>query len=101
MNAGNKSKRVKIAESEQLDLVPSTNQSLIISETSAANSSKLQGPTVALTGHSGPVFSISFSPDGHNLASASLDESICKFLIFYTYIYEHSLFIKFNNPLSI
>jgi len=87
MSEGSKSKRAKVAET-QLDLVPITNQSssLVISEITNANKNKLQGSSVSLTGHTGPIFSISFSPNGENLASASLDETICK-----TFIYELTL----------
>ena len=74
MSDGSKSKRAKVAETK-LDMVPVTNQSLAVSE-SATNKNKLQGSTVALTGHTKPIFSISFSPNGENLASASLDETI-------------------------
>eukprot|EP00916_Digyalum_oweni_P012924 GHVL01021265.1.p1 GENE.GHVL01021265.1~~GHVL01021265.1.p1 ORF type:complete len:342 (-),score=41.01 GHVL01021265.1:731-1756(-) len=38
--------------------------------------SGLQAPTMRLTGHSGEIFSVEFSPDGRHLASASYDKTI-------------------------
>jgi Prp8 binding protein len=42
--------------------------------------SNLQYPIVQLQGHQAEVFTARFSPSGKNLASGSLDKSICKSL---------------------
>jgi WD40 repeat protein len=44
--------------------------------------SKLSNPTIALSGHEGGVLSVSFSPSGDHLASASMDGKICEFSAF-------------------
>jgi WD40 repeat protein len=40
----------------------------------------LEAPNVLLTGHTDAVYSLSFDPSGHYLASASRDRQICKLM---------------------
>ena len=46
--------------------------------TQTKRTSKLNAPTMLLTGHEGAVYSIDFDPSGEHLASSSLDSNICK-----------------------
>lgn len=38
----------------------------------------LKAPVMLLTGHTGELFALSFSPNGKHLASSGLDREICK-----------------------
>lgn len=44
--------------------------------------SNLEAPTMLLTGHDAAIYSLSFSPSGNNLASASLDGNILLWDVF-------------------
>ncbi len=73
----NKRQKLDEVDEKNLDLVSFGNQDVILHKNSKV--SKLQSPTVALSGHEGAIYSISFNPSGTNLASSSIDGKICKF----------------------
>lgn len=80
-----------------MELVTTTDPQLKLMEitNSSSRSSKLSASTIALTGHEGVIHSISFSPSGNNLASASMDGKICAYTLKLTF---NPLFITFLIP---
>lgn len=85
---GHDQKRSKIENNSQLttfkDNIQSLtttvnlrNASLVLSE-KASRLSSLAAPELHLTGHEGAIYSIDFDASGQHLASASMDQKICK-----------------------
>jgi WD40 repeat protein len=60
----------------------SSSSALIVKDPTAGfapnRTSRLQAPTMLLSGHAGPVFSLAFSSSGESLASAGMDTHICE-----------------------
>jgi len=74
-DASHPPKRLRTAASPPKSALALTTSDIV---KSAAAGGGLAEPTLLLQGHTGSVYALSYSPDGHSLASASFD---CKVLI--------------------
>jgi WD40 repeat protein len=75
LHDGNSTELVTVDKSSSALIVKDS----ISSELAPNRTSHLQAPTMMLSGHSGPVFTMSFSSSGESIASAGMDTNICKF----------------------
>ncbi|PHJ20753.1 u5 snrnp-specific protein, partial [Cystoisospora suis] len=64
------------------DLAMATQRQSVLDYFQSGRKSGLEAPTMRLTGHSGEVLAVGFSPDGRNIASAGVDREV---LIYHVY----------------